>query len=76
MDTSIEFSFYEADHFPSEAHRLDVIDIQDDLAAEFKALADEIITKVPEGRCRATALTNLQQAFHWVDAAMDPRRSR
>lgn len=68
MDPEIEFSYYDT------AGRVELQEKQDWLATSFKLLAEEILDSVPTGRCQSLALTNLQQAFHWVDAALDPRR--
>lgn len=55
------FGYYDAD----EA----TVAVQDDFVDRFRVLAGEILAHVPENRERALALTNLEQAWQWVDSA-------
>lgn len=38
----------------------------------FRELAEDILGNVPENRERSLALTNLEQAWAWVDSALSP----
>jgi hypothetical protein len=51
---------------PTDAQAVTMIEIN----AQFKLVYDDIILFVPDGRERALAITNLQQARMWVNAAI------
>lgn len=63
----IAFTYYDDTDGTFDCYKQDV------MAAQFKEVADYLVNSIPASRELSLALTNLQQAFHWADAAMDPR---
>ncbi|AER26429.1 hypothetical protein FGG51_gp056 [Mycobacterium phage Astro] len=43
-------------------------ELSEEVRLAFKELNDLLVEKLPAGREKALALTNLEQAWHWADA--------
>lgn len=64
FDVQRAFGYYEVDE--------DTEDTLDYFVDKFSELAELILAHVPENREQSLALTNLEQAWQWVDSAMSP----